>query len=70
MRGVLRVDTAGEDEHTVKYVKGALVILIALFCVFVLITRPQEAANFVTAIFTGIAAVVDAIMTFFQSLSS
>lgn len=53
-----------------KYVKGTFIILIALFCVFVLITRPQEAANFVTAIFTGIAAVVDAVMTFFQSLSA
>lgn len=53
-----------------KYVKGTIIILIALFCAFVLITRPQEAANFVTAIFTGIGSVINAIVTFFTSLAS
>lgn len=53
-----------------KYVKGTLIILVALFCVFVLVTRPQEAANFVTAIFTTISTVVDAVITFFTSLAS
>lgn len=53
-----------------KHVKATLIILLALFCVFVLITKPAEAANFVTAIFTGIAGVVNAIVTFFTSLAS
>lgn len=53
-----------------KFVKRTVIILLALFCVFYLVTRPTEAAAVVGAIGDGIVAIVTSVMTFFQTLAA
>lgn len=50
-----------------KYVKKALLVLVVLFCLFYLISRPQDAA---AAVRGAIDAVVSAVMALFTFLAS
>ncbi|NQX10726.1 hypothetical protein HQQ80_03705 [Microbacteriaceae bacterium VKM Ac-2855] len=52
-----------------KFIRRTIVVLLALFCVFYLVTRPTEAANVVGGIGDGIVAAVNAIVTFFTALA-
>jgi hypothetical protein len=60
----------GEEAEAMKVIRRTIIILLALFCVFYLVTRPTEAANVVGSIGDGIANVVNAVVTFFTALAN
>lgn len=53
-----------------KWVKKVLFALVVLFAGYYLITKPQDAADAVRAVFLWVAGAVTAIFTFFTSLAT
>lgn len=52
-----------------RYVKKVALVLIVLFCLFYLISRPEDAAGAVRGAVDAVANAVSAVFTFFASLA-
>ena len=52
-----------------KWVKKVLLVLIIVFAVFYLVTRPNDAAQAVRGLFSWLSGAVTAIFSFFTSLA-
>lgn len=52
-----------------KYVKNILFILVVLFFVFYLVTRPVAAAEAVRTVFVAVSGAFSSIVTFFTALA-
>lgn len=59
---------AGEDD-AVKHVKKAALVLVVLFCLFYLISRPQDAAGAVRGAVDAVVGAILAIFTFLSTLA-
>ncbi|HEY9294386.1 MAG TPA: hypothetical protein VIP98_24150 [Microlunatus sp.] len=53
-----------------KWIKRLVVALVVIFALFYLFTRPTDAADAVRSAFGAVGTGMDAVMTFFSSLSS
>jgi hypothetical protein len=52
-----------------KWVKKILLVLVIVFAVYYLISRPNDAAHAVRGLFTWLSGAVTAIFSFFTSLA-
>ncbi|HYP45060.1 MAG TPA: hypothetical protein VEQ66_07695 [Propionibacteriaceae bacterium] len=52
-----------------KWVRKVFVIIFAVFALFYLITRPEDAAAAVRTVFTALASAFQSIIVFFTSLA-
>ena len=59
-----------EREDDVKFVKKAVLVLVVLFCLFYLISRPQDAAGAVRGAVDAVIGAVMAVITFLSSLAA
>jgi hypothetical protein len=53
----------------VKFVRKALSVLVVLFIVFYLVTRPEAAAGSVRTVFDALSTAASSIVTFFTALA-
>jgi hypothetical protein len=54
----------------VRWVKRLVVLLLVIFALFYLVTRPNDAADAVRSAFTAVGNGLNAVVTFFTSLTS
>lgn len=52
-----------------KYVRKTLFVLVVLFFVFYLVTRPEAAAGSVLTVFDALSSAASSIVTFFTTLA-
>jgi hypothetical protein len=58
------------EERAVKWIKRIVVLLVVIFALFYLFTRPTDAADAVRSAFGAVGNGLDAIVTFFTSLTA
>jgi hypothetical protein len=60
---------SSNEETVVKWIKRIVVLLAVTFALFYLFTRPADAADAVRGAFGAVGSGLDAIVTFFTSLT-